>query len=124
MGNLAVIPGSHLLPVSERDPDDPGHEIEAVEVVAEAGDAVVFDRRLWHSASTNSSSTTRIFVAFGYSYRWLRPKSKMLPDHVVRDLEPVRRQLLGWATSANGYFDPLPDDVPLRQWMHDPTRGS
>ena len=29
----------------------------------------------------------------------------------------IRRQLLGAATSSNGYFDPTDDDVPLRSWI-------
>ncbi|MBV7333724.1 hypothetical protein KFU94_36930 [Chloroflexi bacterium TSY] len=28
-----------------------------------------------------------------------------------------RRQLLGWATSANGRYDAQPEDVPLRNWI-------
>jgi ectoine hydroxylase len=112
MANLCVIPGSHRLPVGS------AGEAEPVELLADAGDAVVFDRRLWHSASTNVSSTTRTFVTYGYSYRWLRPKSRMALDELIDTVDPIRRQLLGWATSANGYFDPLPDDVPLREWIH------
>ena len=34
----------------------------AVEVTARAGDALLFDRRLWHSASTNHSTSTRVFL--------------------------------------------------------------
>jgi ectoine hydroxylase len=117
MGNLVVLPGSHLLPMIEDEPARPRGDLDAAELVADAGDAVVFDRRLWHSASTNLSSTTRIFTAFGYSYRWLRPKSKMPATDSIAGLDPIRRQLLGSATSANGYFDPLPEDVPLRQWI-------
>lgn len=119
MGNLVVAPGSHVLPMVADDSDLPESGLEPVELLADAGDAVVFDRRLWHSASTNRSSTARMFVTFGYSYRWLRPKSKMPAADAIADLEPIRRQLLGWATSTNGYFDPLPEDVPLRQWIRD-----
>ena len=32
-------------------------------------------------------------------------------------VDPIRRQLLGWCTSANGYFEPLDEDVPLRAWI-------
>ena len=113
MGNLVVHPGSHLLAYRK---DGPSQDVAEIEVLARAGDAVVFDRRLWHSASTNLSSTTRTFVTFGYSYRWLRPKSTMPAPDSIADLDPIRRQLLGWATSPNGYFDPLPQDVPLRDW--------
>jgi hypothetical protein len=33
--------------------------------------------------------------------------------------DPIRRQLLGNCTSDNGYFDPQPDDVPLRAWIEE-----
>jgi ectoine hydroxylase-related dioxygenase (phytanoyl-CoA dioxygenase family) len=117
MGNLCVVPGSHARGrpgiSTGQQPDD------AVEVLARAGDAIIFDRRLWHSASTNRSDTTRVFLTVGYSYRWLRPKSRMDLGHRLDELPPIRRQLLGATTSANAWFDPTEDDVPLRAWIHD-----
>jgi len=117
MGNLAVVPGSHRAgrpDVALGDQPD-----GATEVIAEAGDAILFDRRLWHAASTNASDRTRIFVTYGYSYRWLRPKSAMQHTDLFERVDPIRRQLLGWCTSANGYFEPTDDDVPLRTWIRD-----
>ncbi len=117
MGNLCVVPGSHRLAIDEfrvaggQQPDG------AIEVLAHAGDAIVFDRRLWHSASSNRSDVTRKFLTFGYAYRWLQPKSAMRHEDLYGSLDPIRRQLLGHCTSANGYYDPQPDDVPLRAWM-------
>ena len=115
MGNLCVVPGSHrrgrpVVPLGEQ-PDG------AQEIVASAGDAIIFDRRLWHAASSNVSSVTRVFLTIGYSYRWLRPKSAMHLDDLLPSLPPVRRQLLGSHTSANAWFDPTDDDVPLREWI-------
>jgi ectoine hydroxylase-related dioxygenase (phytanoyl-CoA dioxygenase family) len=114
MGNLAVVPGSHLL----GRPHDAAPE-GAVEIRAAAGDAVLFDRRLWHSASTNTSDATRVFVTYGYSYRWLRTKSAMDHAHLFERVDPIRRQLLGFSSTANGYFEPTDDDVPLRAWIRD-----
>lgn len=119
MGNLCVVPGSHRLAKGEFGVGDDGQPDGAIEVCARAGDAIVFDRRLWHSASTNCSSTTRIFLTYGYSYRWLRPKSAMQHEHLYDQVDPIRRQLLGFCTTANGYYDPLPDDVPLREWIRE-----
>ena len=112
MGNFCVIPGSHLT----RDPD----ETSGIQVTANAGDAVVFDRRLWHSGSTNQSAVTRRALFYGYSYRWLRPKSAMrittLPE--FDELDPIRRQLLGACSTANGYYTPDDTtDAPLRAWI-------
>jgi ectoine hydroxylase-related dioxygenase (phytanoyl-CoA dioxygenase family) len=117
MGNLAVVPGSHRRgrpDLAEGEQPD-----GAIEITAGAGDAVLFDRRLWHAASTNTSERTRVFVAYGYSYRWLRPKSAMQLHDLLGRVEPIRRQLLGWSTSPNGYFDPAEEDVPLRSWIRD-----
>jgi ectoine hydroxylase-related dioxygenase (phytanoyl-CoA dioxygenase family) len=115
MGNLCVVPGSHR----RGRPDVAlGEQPEgAEEILASAGDAILFDRRLWHSASSNLSSATRMFITIGYSYRWLRPKSTMRLDDLLPSLSPVRRQLLGSHTSANAWFDPTDEDVPLREWM-------
>jgi hypothetical protein len=38
-------------------------------------------------------------------------------ESLFDQVDPIRRQLLGYATSANGYFDPQPEDVPLRDWV-------
>lgn len=115
MANLCIVPGSHL---RGRPDIAPGAQpAGATELTARAGDAVVFDRRLWHSASTNTSDVTRVFVTVGYAHRWVRPKSAMEHGELGQRVDPVRRQLLGWATSANGWFDPTDDDVPLREWV-------
>jgi ectoine hydroxylase len=61
-GNLQVIPGSHRRNRLPR-PDDPARGVPppdgAIEVMAAAGTAVVFDRRLWHARSDHHSRTTR-----------------------------------------------------------------
>lgn len=46
-----------------------------VELIADPGDAVLFDRRLWHPASTNRSATTRVLLTYGYSHRCLRSRA-------------------------------------------------
>jgi hypothetical protein len=112
MGNLCVVPGSHRLIDQPSDRD-------ALELTGRAGDAVLFDRRLWHSATTNVSSTTRVVLFYGYSYRWLRPKSAIDIGAHGAEPDPIRRQLLGAATSANGYYEPLDADVPLRALVED-----
>jgi ectoine hydroxylase len=120
MGNLCVVPGSHQL----GRPTIPlnGTPRDAVEVIARAGDAIIFDRRLWHAASTNRSDRARIFLTYGYAYRWLRTKSAMGHADRFDDLDPIRRQLLGWSSSPNGYFEPTDADVPLRAWIETHAR--
>lgn len=115
-GNLVVVPGSQRrgrprIPLGEQ-PEG------AVEVLGRCGDAVLFDRRLWHSASTNISQQDRIMLFVGYSHRWLRPKSAMDLPELVAASSPIRAQLLGASPSgANGYYEPSAEDVPLRAWI-------
>jgi len=58
-------------------------------------------------------------LLYGYSYRWLQSKSAMKLEHLYDQVNPIRRQLLGYATSANGYFSPQDEDVPLRKWVRE-----
>ncbi len=81
-GNLKVVPGSHLTnwiggpprrDIRWPDPDC------AVEVTAGPGDAVFFDRRIWHTRSRNHSEHTRKAVFFGYTYRWTAIRDDIAP---------------------------------------------
>jgi hypothetical protein len=68
----------------------------AVEVTAEPGDAVFFDRRIWHTRSRSYSQHTRKAVFFGYTYRWTAIRDDIAPmrasdwiSHVSRTLRSV-----------------------------------
>jgi hypothetical protein len=116
-GNTLLLPGSHLR--DELDcPDDGTSSPEgAVPLRVGSGAALVLDRRLWHSRSPNLGPHTRKVVWVGYAYRWLRPKDEMTVGHLIPDADPIRRQLLGHAASANSAYDPEGADVPLRGWL-------
>jgi hypothetical protein len=116
MANFCLVPGSHLRQQLEFESDGVTAKGE-VALTVRAGDALLFDRRLWHAGSANLSESTRKVLFYGYSHRWLRPKSAMELHALLARVDPIRRQLLGWASSANGYFDPRPEDVPLREWI-------
>jgi ectoine hydroxylase len=93
-GNLMVIPGSHRW----RDPlpRTPGRQPKrATPILARAGDAVLLDRRVWHSRSTNSSERTRIVVFFGYAPRWIVQREVAPEGLLDYEGDPVRRQILG-----------------------------
>ena len=94
-GNLEVIPGSHLW--TKPLPRTPGETpAGAIPVLAKAGDVTLFERRIWHGRSTNTSDRTRMIVFFGYAPRWIvqreLPSSEQLDDAVG---DPLRRQLIG-----------------------------
>lgn len=115
-GNFRVIPGSHLRntlprPTEGGAPDPEG----AVPVLAGPGDAVIFDRRLWHMRSRNLSDVTRRALFTGFTYRWIRPRDDMhIPPELTEGISPVRAQLLGAGTGAIGHWIPQDEDVPLR----------
>lgn len=124
-GNLKVVPGSHVVNWIDgpprRDvvwPDPEG----AVEVTAGPGDAVLFDRRIWHTRSRNYSEHTRKAVFFGYTYRWTAIRddvAALLRSERSGQLTPVQRQLLGGIKGDNGdhAWGHYPDDTPLYCWL-------
>jgi ectoine hydroxylase len=125
-GNFWVIPGSHRDDTLTRPEGGAGQPAGAIPVLAKPGSAVLFDRRIWHTASPNWSDVTRKILFYGYGYRWLRTKD----DMTVRDLwegsDPIQRQLLGWGVNCNGFYSPSDEDVPLRVWLreHSPTEAA
>ncbi len=116
-GNFYVIPGSQTQNAF------PGRDRQALHnnttpVLAPPGSAVFFDRRLWHSASTNYWTEPRRVLFYGYSYRWLRPRDDMRVEHYLDHCTPIQKQLLGVSYSGGrGYTSPTPKDVPLKAWL-------
>jgi ectoine hydroxylase len=124
-GNLKVVPGSHVVNWIDgpprRDiqwPDPEG----AIEVTAAPGDAVFFDRRIWHTRSRNYSQHTRKAIFFGYTYRWTTIRDDIAPirasDWFGR-LTPVQQQLLGGAEDLGGdhAWGHDPATTPLYGWL-------
>jgi ectoine hydroxylase-related dioxygenase (phytanoyl-CoA dioxygenase family) len=110
-GALRLVPGSHTRGVLPRDREPP----DAIPLLVRAGAAVVLDRRLWHARGDNRSDMTRRVLFYAYTHRWIRPRDELGIDAArVAALDPVRRQLLGWGTSAIGHWIPTDEDVPLR----------
>jgi hypothetical protein len=119
-GGIRFVPGSHRLmgrPAQAPDMPDP---YGAIEVRAQAGDAVLFEQRMWHAVGPNRSDEVRKSVFFGYGYRWLRPMDYVqMPSELLERVDPIRRQLLGDAATELGYYLPTDGDVPLRGWWRE-----
>lgn len=118
--NMWIIPGSHLW---NDLPSDAEIKEKAQPIQLPAGSIVVFDRRLWHSATANHSNRTREVVFIGYAYRWLRRHDDM-DIRALRRETPLRRQLLGAGTDATSYYSPDDVDVPLRSLCASATEPS
>ena len=117
-GALRIVPGSHKLDERPPQSDPDGDPDGAIHVFARAGDAVLFDRRLWHSRGRNYSDVTRKVLFLGYSYRWLRGLDyNLMPPELLRKCDPIRRQLLGDGVDIKGWWQPTEEDVPLKQWL-------
>ena len=115
-GNFRVIPGSHgrntlPRPSEGGTADPPG----AVPILALPGDAVLFDRRLWHMRSRNLSDLTLRALFTAYTYRWVRPRDELhVRPELLASLTPVQAQLLGAGTGPIGHWLPGDRDAPLR----------
>lgn len=119
-GNFHVLPGSHLQNRLELPLDDNANPAGAKPVLVNAGDAVFFDRRLWHAAGMNYSNITRKALFYGYSYRWLKPRDNMTVSHYMDTSDDVRKQLLGASPNGGfGFTSPTDEDVPLKTWLQD-----
>lgn len=119
-GGLWIVPGSHKKNRIERPAAGVSQPEGAVPVLAKAGDAVLFDRRLFHARGLNLSEETRKVLFYGYGYRWIRPKDDMsIPLGLMERVDPITRQLLGGCTSGNGYYSPNDEDVPLKAWLEE-----
>lgn len=100
-GNLKIVPGSHRLnwidgpPRPDVEWPDPA---DAIELCAQPGDAVFFDRRLWHARSDNYSDVVRKAIFIAYAPRWIVIRDaieEFQADAAFKGLSPVRKQLLG-----------------------------
>ena len=124
-GNFKVVPGSHLTNwisgPPRRDVEWPDPE-GAIEVTANPGDVVVFDRRLWHARSDNYSTFTRKAMFFGYTLRWIAIRDEndgIWSSELNEQMNPVQRQLLGGIRPGDGdhHWGHYPEDTPLYGWL-------
>ena len=125
MGNFTCVPGSHQrrYPWS---PDNPtrsqiagplGQDIPTDirrQVLAQAGDAVVFIHSLWHGVTTNTSPQPRRSVILSYAKPFVRAYDyEDTPPKVVEHGSPRQRLLFGdlggWSWRP-GCFYHLPED--------------
>jgi ectoine hydroxylase len=124
-GNLKVVPGSHLTNWIDGPPrrdvqwPDP---VGAIELTATPGDALVFDRRLWHARSDNYSPHTRTAIFIAYTYRWIAIRDEndgIWSRNWASRLNPVQRQLLGAPDNLDGdhAWGHHPSATPLYTWL-------
>ena len=118
-GNMLAIPGSHTRNNLARPRLGASFEAPAgaLPILAAPGDALIFDRRLWHSRSDNLSNLTRKAIFIAYTYRWIRPRDSLQiqpAEARFARLSPVRRQLLDGDASPHSHWGLSGEPVPLR----------
>ena len=98
-GMTLMARGSHkrndplALPKGKVDPAD----AEVCDLRMNAGDALLFENRIFHTATPNRSNRTSKVLMYGYAYRWMKTEVYLeIPDkgHLAK-ADPVARQLLG-----------------------------
>ena len=101
-GFTMFAPGSHLLqtplPIlrGQVDPEN------AVDPCLKAGDAFLFENRIFHTAAPNLSQRTSKVAIFGYSYRWMGGRRDLMElvqpgSDVLDQVDAIGKQLLGGA---------------------------
>ena len=92
------------------DPSD----VEVCDLRLNAGDALLFENRIFHTASPNRSDSVSKVLMYGYSYRWMKPEVYLdVPDKRYLDkANPIVHQLLG------GYRDVDTPPWALQRWAN------
>jgi ectoine hydroxylase len=98
-GMTVMARGSHkkdvplALPKGKVDPTD----VEVCDIKMNAGDALLFENRIYHTATPNRSNRTSKILMYGYAYRWMKTEVYLeVPDKgLLGKADPVARQLLG-----------------------------
>jgi len=115
-GMTLMARGTHLrseplkIPKGKVDPID----VEVKDLQLNAGDALFFENRIFHTAAPNRSDRTSKVVIYGYAYRWMKPEVYLEnPDEqLLLNVDPITRQLLG------GYRDVDTPAWALERWAN------
>jgi len=98
-GMTLMARGTHLrteplvVPKGEVDPIG----VEVCDLKMNAGDALLFENRIFHTAAPNRSDRISKVLVYGYAYRWMKPEVYLeVPDkRCLEKADSVTRQLLG-----------------------------
>jgi hypothetical protein len=113
-GMTLMARGTHLreeplvIPKGEVDPSG----VEVCDLHLDAGDALFFENRIFHTAAPNLSDRPSKVLMYGYAYRWMRQEVYLEnPDPgTLAGVYPIMRQLLG------GYRDVDAPPWALQEW--------
>jgi ectoine hydroxylase-related dioxygenase (phytanoyl-CoA dioxygenase family) len=113
-GMTLMARGTHLHtePLKIRKGDVDPIDVEVKDLRFNAGDALFFENRIFHTAAPNRSDRTSKVVIYGYAYRWLKPEIYLEApeEQQLFTVDPITRQLLG------GYRDVDTPPWALERW--------
>jgi ectoine hydroxylase-related dioxygenase (phytanoyl-CoA dioxygenase family) len=96
-GCTTVVPGTHQAgQYAEQDALE-----RAIPVEAKAGDVLIWDSRLWHGTTANSTSGTRWSLICTYSRWWLKQAFNIvqnLPQEIYSELSDKQKAILGFCS--------------------------
>ena len=123
-GATIFAPGSNRLAEPLVIPKDQIHPEEFIEPQLKAGDAFLFESRIYHGAAINTLDRVAKIAIFGYHYTWVRPDyylryhddSPQPSQAVIENLDDVGRQLLGATADSQGREAPNGIDWPIAEW--------
>jgi ectoine hydroxylase-related dioxygenase (phytanoyl-CoA dioxygenase family) len=97
-----------VVPPDAVDPDG----VEVCDLTMDAGDALLFENRTFHTAAPSRSDRTSKVVIYGYAYRWMKQEIYLDPPIPKRlqNADLITRQLLG------GYPDIDTAPWALQEW--------
>ena len=97
-GGTAMIPGSHRFPTDVALPTgEPGRTPGATQMTGKAGDAYLFNGRIYHAAVNNDSDRPRRVLIYNYGHFWMKQWTGYEPSEALKAkaVTPVAQQLLG-----------------------------
>jgi ectoine hydroxylase-related dioxygenase (phytanoyl-CoA dioxygenase family) len=116
-GNLVLVPGSHRVPFPVGAAEQHPLAERRRQVLARAGDCVIFPWAMWHGVAPNVVGATRVSVIVRYAQLWCRPVDPTgLDEQALQRLTPRRRRLLGhfpFAPAPNDWYRPPSDQLDL-----------
>jgi hypothetical protein len=113
-GMTLMARGSHLrteplpIPKGQVDPTD----VEVCDLRLNAGDALFFENRTFHTAAPNCSNRVSKALIYGYAYRWMKPEVYLdvADQQLLQKADPITGQLVG------GYRDVDTPPWALQDW--------
>ncbi len=107
-GGTAMVPGSHRLPMDFQFPkvDDPRAMPGSVQMTGKAGDAYLFNGRVYHCAVNNDSDNARRVLIYNYGHFYMKiwkgyePSARLIAQ-AKASCDPVQMQLLGIGDAYN-----------------------